>query len=226
MIQNYSCSVSKETLAAQYPNRRLSSHYKASYNVHPGQNGWLVTAEDADRIIPAMWGLPQPEDETGERITLFMAEGTGISTSTTFRMSFRQRRCIVIADSYYVWRKRGEKDLVFRVYSRDMPLIAMGAIYEKRMIQGKDVHCFSIIQTEVSPDVKELYHKMPLILENEEAESWLSKDVQVKELIGMIRPLKRYSLQYYQVTNQLMNRGFNQTEAHSRKMEHLTLFDQ
>jgi|SRR5690606_35213877 len=225
MIQNYSCSISKETLSGQFPGRKLSSHYRVSYNVNPGQSGWLITGEDKGRVVPAHWGLPDAGDPKGEAVTLFMAEGSRIATSSTFRMSLRQRRCIVLADSYYIWRKRGDKNQVFRVYSRDFPCLLLGGIYERRQIKGRDVICFTIVQTEAGADVKDIYHKMPLILDNDQAEQWIADQANIRDILEMIRPFKRYSLQYYQVTSQLMQRSFNQSEAHSRKLEHLTLFD-
>lgn len=226
MIQNFSCSVSRETLSMQFGDIRISSKYKGTYNIHPGQNAWLLIGEDPSRIVPAMWGYPEVGDDKGQRITLYLADGNNIATSSTFRMSIRQRRCVIIADSYYVWRTRGDKRQSFRAFSRDLPVLMFGGVYEHREIQGRDVICFSLIQTEASSDVAEIYHKMPLVINQEDLTTWLNADTSIRDVLEMIRPLKRYSLQHYQVTNQIMDRGFNHSEAHSRKLEHLTLFDQ
>lgn len=226
MIQNISCSVSKETLNMQFGDIRISSKYKGTYNIHPGHNAWLVTGEETGKIIPAMWGYPEVGDDKGQRIMLYTADGNNIATSSTFRMSIRQRRCIVIADSYYVSRTRGEKRQSFRVFSRDMPVLFLGGVYEHRQVHGRDVVCFSIIQTEASSDISDIYHKMPLIIYQEDMPKWLDGATNIRDILHLIRPLRRYSLQYYQVTNQIMERSFNHSEAHSRKLEHLTLFDQ
>ena len=132
----------------------------------------------------------------------------------------------MIADSYYVQRNRGDKKQVYRVFSRDMPYILLGGVYERRMIHGKDVICFNLIQTEASGDILDMYHKMPLVVAEEEMENWLNTEIPIHLILDMIRPMKRYSLQCYQVTNQILERSFNHSEAHSRKHEHLTLFDQ
>lgn len=226
MILNYSCSVSKETLSAQFSGKKLSSHYRTSYNVHPGQNGWLMTSENEGRIVPALWGYPDHDDDKGEKIKTFMAEGSSVATSPTFRMSIRQRRCLVIADSYYVQRIRGDKKQVHRIFSRDMPLLLMAGVYERRVVHGKEVICYNIIQTDAGADIKDLYHKMPLIIAEDEVSGWLDRETPIQDVLKMIRPMARYSLQYYQITNQVTDRKFNHSEAHSRKHEHLTLFDQ
>ena len=185
-----------------------------------------MTSENNGRILPALWGYPDQGDDKGEKINTFFAEGSSVATSPTFRMSIRQRRCLVIADSYYVQRNRGDKKQVYRVFSRDLPYILLGGIYERRMIHGKDVICFNLIQTEANGDILDMYHKMPLIVAEDEMAHWLNGDTPIHDILDIVRPLKRYTLQYYQVTNQIMDRSFNHSEAHSRKHEHLTLFDQ
>ena len=226
MIQNISCSVSKESLSMQFGDLRISPQYRGRYNIHPGQQAWVITQEEPGRLTPALWGFPEAGDEKAEQITVYMAEGSNIATSSTFRMDIRQRRCVIISDSYYVWRNRGEKKQAFRVFSRDLPILMLGGVYEKRIIQGREIVCFSLIQTEASPDVNEVYHKMPLIINQEDLAVWIGNETPIQQVLDKIRPMKRYSLQYYQVTNQVLDRNFNHSEAHSRKMEHLTLFDQ
>jgi len=210
----------------QFAGMRISTQYRGMYNIHPGQGAWVIKGEDPQRLSPALWGYPEPGDDKAERITLYLAEGNSIGTSSTFRMAIRQRRCVVIADSYYVWRKRGEKNQAYRIYSRDLPVLLLAGVYEQRIIRGTEVTCFSLIQTEASPDVKDLYHKMPMIVNQEDLGAWLDQDTVIRDVLDMIRPMKRYSLQFYQVTDQIADPSFNHSEAHSRKMEHLTLFDQ
>jgi putative SOS response-associated peptidase YedK len=225
MILNYSCAVSRDTVQSLDNRLKISSNYRTSYNVHPGQTGWVLTTLFPEKVSAAMWGFPDAWDNDGKRITSYMAEGSAVATSSTFRLPIRQHRCLVVADSYYVVIKRGDKKLVHRVFSRDFPCILLAGVIEKRIIQDREVKCFAVLQTEANADVKDLYHKMPLIMNYEEGVEWISNETPIKGVLEAIRPLSRYSLQYYQVTNQLLSTGFDSSEAHSRKLEQITLFD-
>ena len=80
---------------------------KPRYNIAPTQMHPVVILEHDQRVLKLMkWGLVPfwAEDELiGYRMINVRAEG--IESKPVFRDPFKKRRCLVLADGFYEWRK-------------------------------------------------------------------------------------------------------------------------
>ena len=58
------------------------------------------------------------------------ARSEGIEAKPSFRNSIRRRRCLVLADSFYEWRKEGGKKIPYRILPNNGDLLVMAGIWE------------------------------------------------------------------------------------------------
>lgn len=97
---------------------------------------------------------------------LINARAETVLERPTFRESMLTRRCLVPASRYYEWNRQKEK-VTFRREGHSV--FYMAGIY--RIYDGRK-H-FAILTTEANSSVRSVHHRMPLILDEREAQDWL-----------------------------------------------------
>jgi len=108
------------------------------------------------------FGFPGPQGKG----LLINARAETVLERPTFSGSMLTKRCLVPASRYYEWNKQKEK-VTFRREGHSV--FYMAGIY--RIYNGKKY--FVILTTEANASVRLVHHRMPLILDEKEAQSWL-----------------------------------------------------
>ena len=169
-----------------------------SYNCAPGQSLPVITDEAPDRATRMEWGLtPSWADES---FGLINARAETVREKRSFADAFERRRCLVPADGFYEWVDEGGAEKTpYRVAFGDDRPFAMAGLYERweppepettqtglgAFGGGGDaepesddgpVETFTVVTTEPNEVVADLHHRMAVILEPNEEETWLRGD--------------------------------------------------
>ena len=84
--------------------------YAASYNIAPSQDVLAVVNDGTkNRLGFLKWGLLPPwakDEKIGHKMINARAETAAEKPS--FRHAFKKKRCIILADSFYEWRRTDE----------------------------------------------------------------------------------------------------------------------
>jgi putative SOS response-associated peptidase YedK len=168
---------------------------EARFNIAPTQ---LVAAvrvpPDAGERNLAMlrWGLvPSWAKDPSQGNRMINARGETVAEKPSFRSAFKQRRCLVVADGYYEWKKVGSKKqpYYFRVRQRDV--FAFAALWEvwRGGADGEALESCTIITTEANELARAVHDRMPVILDPEDYSLWLDPQEQDRERIQpLLRP--------------------------------------
>ena len=80
------------------------------YNVAPGQDVAAVrTAEDGRRLSMLRWGLiPFWSREPNIGFRMINARAETAAGKPAFRAAYRARRCLIPADGFYEWERKGK----------------------------------------------------------------------------------------------------------------------
>jgi putative SOS response-associated peptidase YedK len=101
------------------------------------------------------------------------AKAETILEKPSFRNAFKSRRCLVLSDGFYEWKKEGEKT-PYRIMMKDADSFAMAGIWEKwGSPEGEVIHSFSIITTGPNSLMEKIHNRMPVILNREDEKKWL-----------------------------------------------------
>jgi putative SOS response-associated peptidase YedK len=152
------------------------------FNGAPGQQHWVIrrhpeTGENGlDRL---WWGLIPHwvEDEIGG-LRPVNARAETVWRSPIFRAAYAKRRCIVPVDNFFEWRKikgPGPKQ-PYAVAMKDGSLFGLAAIWENWRRPGTEewVRTFAIITTTANELIDAIHDRMPVILDPEDYDCWLS----------------------------------------------------
>lgn len=166
---------------------------RARYNIAPTQMVSVIrVVNGAKRHSLLRWGLI-PSWSKGDRKPQINARGETLFEKPMFRDAARHRRCLMLADGYYEW-KRDEKDQPLQAYfveRADGKPFAMAAIWEGWVSRdGEVIETVAIVTTDASADIAGIHHRMPVILAQRDYLAWLDTDrVLPDEAQALLKPL-------------------------------------
>lgn len=159
--------------AMQIPDFRLSE------KLHPYYKPLVcVFRGETQAVVSTMmnWGWHRDWDKNrrlfnSRRIS---AKGKHIWHSEVWGEAVRKRRCLIPVNAFYEWNEnqpRGKRDC-YRIETHDDAFM-LGGIYEVNQQGNCDM---SICTTEPNRPMKIIHHRMPVIIDLDDANLWLCSD--------------------------------------------------
>jgi len=226
MCGRYSFSASKEKVKAQFPEVETGDNLRTSYNIAPTQHAYIITSEKPEKLQYFSWGLVPYWSRDGKNSgKLINARSVGIEVKPSFRVPIRKKRCVVLADSFYEWRRIGKNKVPYRIFLKDGKLLEMAGIYD--IWQQGDIgqRTFSVITTTPNAEMSSLHSRMPVLFENEDDRNlWLDDSLTLEEVLSLLKTPSDDILQYYRVSERLNSPKNNSNDLHQELPELPSLF--
>jgi putative SOS response-associated peptidase YedK len=131
---------------------------KPRYNIAPSQETAIITNEEPGKVTLAKWGLVPNWAKEDMAHKMINARAESLAEKPAYRDSFKHRRCLVLADGFYEWKKVGNNKIPYRITTDG--IFSMAGLWER-----KDKITFTIITTEPNDFMKDIHNRMPLVLE-------------------------------------------------------------
>lgn len=216
MCGRYSFTLSPKKIKEKLDNIQVPDQLEMNYNVAPTQTGYVITNKHPDVLEPMRWGLIPFWAKPGQRLpTLINARSESVTEKASFRQPVQQRRCLVLADSFYEWKREGKSKQPYRILPADGDYMVMAGIYET-WTKGEDgtVRSYTILTTTPNAEMEPIHDRMPVLLSSLEArELWLA-DGPAEDRLDLLRPAADGSLIMYPVSTQLGNVRNNGPHLH------------
>ena len=149
-----------------------------NYNVCPTVQVHTVTSEDSvRRVQPMRWGfIPKWYKKPNGGPLLINARSETIAEKPAFRDACRHRRCLIVADGFYEWkREEDQTPLPWWVTRADgAPMVFAGVWQEWGTETDRQVTC-AIVTTNANDDMAPIHHRLPVILDQEDWGLWLGE---------------------------------------------------
>lgn len=175
-----------------------------TYNAAPCQILPVISNEKPEQASFYRWGLI-PHWAKDKRIgnKLINARAETIQEKPSFRDAVRKRRCLVISDGFYEWKRSGTKKRPYRITLKDEILFAFAGLWEEwRGPDGSVIKSFTIITVPPNQLVQSIHNRMPAILPPEGEKLWISHGP-VNELFKLLKPYSSYELNLYPVSTRV-----------------------
>ncbi|HEY8468706.1 MAG TPA: SOS response-associated peptidase [Longimicrobiales bacterium] len=215
MCGRYTLTSTPEELTAEFGLAAVPGEYRPRYNIAPGQPvAVLLAGEDGPQFRFLRWGLvPFWADDPAIGHRVINARAEGLATRPAFRRPFERRRCLVLADGFYEWRRDpgGKTPMLVRLASRRP--FALAGLWDRWVPRdgGEPLDSCTIVTTEASPFLRPIHDRMPVILDRGEREEWLRSDTSPERLRELLRPYGG-ELEAYEVSR-LVNSPANDVPA-------------
>jgi putative SOS response-associated peptidase YedK len=152
------------------------------YNIAPTQP--IAVIREPHRLELLRWGLILPDRRRG-----INARVETVARAPAYRESFRKRRCLVVVDGYFEWKKQEKARQPFLIRREDRKPLALAGIWEHATTSdGEIIDCCAIITGPAAGIVSPIHDRMPLVMPKEAFERWLSHDARTEELLRLIAP--------------------------------------
>ncbi len=202
MCGRFSLTPDRETLETRFGARFNAAWIHARYNAAPTQ-ALPAILNTAPRVIqPLCWGLkPVWAQKIEKREGIIDVRAETLRDRPTFKKDLITRRCLVLADSFYEWRKDRKHRTPFRILLKTgEPFVFAGIWEENEDSDGHPIQTFAIITTEANAVVAEVHNRMPVMLQPKEERRWLADAVLLSTLLSFLRPYPAELMRAYQVS--------------------------
>jgi putative SOS response-associated peptidase YedK len=226
MCGRFSLAVSKERVSKKL-SISVEDEIIPNYNIAPTQNTYVITNEAPKELQQLKWGLIPywaKDEKTGSN--LINARSEGVASKPSFRMPIRKRRCLVIADGFYEWRKEGRNRIPYRIKHKHDSLIIMAGIWDKWVSSSDEViTSFSILTTTPNKEMSYIHDRMPVIINNkEQQEKWLN-NIDLSSALSVLQTLEDDCLDIFPVSKRVNSVSFNEPSLFNKILLPPTLFD-
>lgn len=227
MCGRFTLSAEEEEISERFNLTTPIGGYEKRYNIAPSQ---LVLAIINDgrknRAGYLKWGLvPQWAKDATIGHKLINARGETITEKPSFRQAFRQKRCLIVTNGFYEWKREGKNKIPMYITFKDKRLFAFAGLWETfQTHKSEPLHTCTIITTTPNDLVREVHDRMPVILPKVNEHRWLDRTFEdVSSLQNMIKPFPADEMITYQVSS-LVNSPRNEGASLLDKDEPTTLF--
>jgi putative SOS response-associated peptidase YedK len=198
-----------EELKQYFPIDQSNCEAVANYNVAPTQQILAIARLGQSNVLDKYhWGLvPFWAKDTNIGYKMINARMETVATKPSFREALKKRRCLIPADGFYEWRgQKGDKQPMFITLPDQAPFAFAGLWETWHDKQNPDelYRSCTIITREAAGAVKELHHRMPVILEPDAYSHWLDSDNRNADSINeMLHSRSITDLIFYPVAKQV-----------------------
>ncbi len=184
------------------------------YNAAPSQELPIVISEQQDAIIPGIWGfLPEWAESKPNIKPQINARAETASQKPMFRNSFRQKRCLVLADGFYEWKKSEYKKTPYRACLKNDGIFSFAGIWCMSQ-KGKDlIPRYTILTTEPNSLLADIHNRMPVILLPEDEETWLDPSQDPASLQSLLRPYPAELMRAFEVSTKVNNPSYDEPDV-------------
>jgi putative SOS response-associated peptidase YedK len=186
-------------LTEEFDIRESTCDYVPSPEFCPGQDVHAVVPLNhgngglnvGNRLAGFRWGLiPSWAKDASIGSTMFNARSESLSEKPSFRDAFRHRRCLILADGFYEWRKTGKLKTPYLLRLKSRKPFGFAGLFEKWMHpSGAPVLSCTIITTTANEVVAPIHDRMPVIVSKELERLWLNPVIRNREeLLPVLKP--------------------------------------
>ncbi len=168
--------------------------FTPSWNIAPTHWVPVVTENGIERRSSAprhmrlmRWGL-RPNWSKPSTHEPNNARAETVDQKPMFKQAWTERRCVVPADGWFEWMTTVQGKVPWYHYRINGGPCWLGGIWEAwSSADGDHVESFALLTVDSNEDVREVHHRMPLVLEEHQISDFLDgKDIRTQPQNGLI----------------------------------------
>lgn len=201
------------------------------YNIAPTQEVAIVRAAPGAREHPAphpapegaelareaalvRWGLvPHWTKDAESGPLLINARSETVAEKPSFRDSYRERRCLVVADGFYEWKATAAGKQPYWIGLADSRPFAFAGLWDRWAPPDREpMESCTILTTDANEALGPLHDRMPVILDPEDHDVWMDPGTIPWELESLLEPYPAEKVRFHPVSTRV-NYVANDDEA-------------
>ena len=172
--------------------RNISCQYQPSWNIAPNQLiPAIINHNGENQLVCFRWGLiPSWSKDPSIAGKLINARAETVDKKPSFRDAFKKRRCLIVADGFYEWKKEGKRKEPLYYYLKSGRPFGFAGLYETWISPDKkEMNTCVIITTGANELIAPVHDRMPVIVSVEQEQTWLGNEIEDKAmLLSVLNP--------------------------------------
>jgi len=164
---------------------------------HGGENGKEAPRE----VALVQWGLVS--SWSTESSGLINARAETLEEKPSFAESFLRRRCLIPADGFYEWKRKGKWKQPYFFQLKDESQFAFAGIWDRWERDDLSITSCAIITTTANELLSEIHDRMPVILSASDQAAWLHNDADPRELKALLAPYPADAMKSFPVSEKV-----------------------
>jgi len=172
---------------------------------HPGLHLAPPGSPVPREIATMRWGLiPRWAREIGSGQPLINARSETVAEKPSFRDSYRERRCLVVADGFYEWQAAGKHKQPYWIGLPGGQPFGFAGLWDRwKAEDGHTIESCTILTTDANESLRALHDRMPVIVAPEQFDLWMDPDTIPWELEPLLSPYPGGDIEFYPVTTRV-----------------------
>ena len=190
MCGRFTLAADIKTVAEQFgvtPSLQASPRY----NVAPTQEVVSILRNGSAHMEWLQWGLiPSWAKDESIGSKMINARAETLAEKPSFKRLLRSKRCLVVADGFYEWKKTQGGKTPMYITLKDGSLFAFAGLWDMwHSSDGRDLRTCTIITTQPNTLVTTIHDRMPAILSADARDLWLDSSLQDEQaLLHLLAP--------------------------------------
>ncbi|MGP4075339.1 SOS response-associated peptidase [Halobacillus sp. K22] len=178
--------------------------YQPRYNIAPGQKVLAIIHNGKEKKAGFMyWGLvPSWAKDPKIGYKMINARSETAHEKPSFKHLMSKKRCLIVADSFYEWKKTENGKQPLRIYPENRKLFAFAGLWDQWKTEEEERFTCTILTQEADRFMADIHHRMPVILPKQEQEKWIEPlKWKPEEAHDFVQDLGGESLEAYEVSD-------------------------
>lgn len=174
------------------------------YNIAPTQSVLVVVQDESGERKAEWfrWGLIPfwaKEPSIGNR--LINARGETVDQKPSFRHLLTRKRCLILTNGFFEWKKQGGRKQPYFIYRKDQKLFSFAGLWDYWQDDQQAIYSCTIITTEANERIKPIHSRMPVLLEKEQEQLWLDPSLTDRDYIkSLLVPFDEEAIGVYPIS--------------------------
>ena len=168
-------SIPRDELLASYDWVKHVPEFEPRYNIAPTDPVMVITPDRADVV---RWGID------GARGGLFNLRAETALERPYYQRLLLGQRVIVPASHFYEWRKAGDQRWPMAVSRADGRPLNFAGLLDS----WKGTPATTILTTRPNSDIAGLHNRMPVVLNDDDAATWVLEDLSLTQIAALLEP--------------------------------------
>jgi putative SOS response-associated peptidase YedK len=177
------------------------------YNISPGMEIAVIVFENGKRVSKMMrWGF-QFSTKEGNITTVINAKSETIFEKPMFNKSIQSKRCLIPVTGFYEWQTTKQGKIPHNIFLKDQAQFSLGGIYRVEVYEEIKIESAVIITTEANALMANIHTRMPLIIDKQNEEAWLTSSNPM-QVISLLKPYPAQGMDEVTVSKEV-NKAWN-----------------
>ena len=167
----------KEKIVKLFPSSKLLNYSNKSYNISPSNLINVIYKNNNNIYIDNLfWSFSYFNKQNNITQFVINARIETIVSKYLFKESFIKRKCLIISNGYFEWKKIHNTKQPYFISIPKNELMFFGGIWRKEIKNNVKTNVVCLITKEANNNLSNIHSRMPLVMSHNEGLDFLNDD--------------------------------------------------